>query len=205
MKNFVKVQKMLERYKMNIYRTLYKCILTIPKLCNRVIIAPWKRRMLKKCGKNVYFGKHVTVNGWENVCVGNNCVLGPNLNILTTRAKVKIGNNVVFGPNVSIITGNHRIDVIGKFISEISDDDKRPEDDMDIVFEGDNWIGTNAIILKGATIREGTVIAAGAVVTGDTEPYSIYGGVPAKKIKTRFKNEELLEHKRLIKIKYEEE
>lgn len=35
------------------------------------------------------------------------------------------------------------------------------------------------------TIGRGAIIAAGAVVTSDVEPYSIYGGVPAKKIKNR--------------------
>jgi len=47
------------------------------------------------------------------------------------------------------------------------------------------WIGVNATILKGVTIGEGAVVAAGAVVTKDVEPYTIVGGVPAKKIGER--------------------
>ncbi|WP_224766951.1 CatB-related O-acetyltransferase [Janibacter melonis] len=50
----------------------------------------------------------------------------------------------------------------------------------------DVWIGTNAIILSGVSIGVGSVIAAGAVVTKDVQPYTVVGGVPARKIKMRF-------------------
>ena len=76
----------------------------------------------------------------------------------------------------------------------ITDTEKRPEDDQDVIFEGDNWIGANATILRGVTIGHGAVIAAGAIVTKDVPPFSIAGGVPAKVIKMRFTEEELNEH-----------
>jgi len=58
-----------------------------------------------------------------------------------------------------------------------------------IVVEDDVWIGANTLILSGVRISRGTVIAAGSVVTKDTEPYSIVGGVPAKHIKYRFSDD----------------
>ena len=61
-------------------------------------------------------------------------------------------------------------------------------DDMDVVIKDDCWIGGNSTILKGVTIETGCVIAAGAVVTKSTEPYGIYGGVPAKRLSDRFSN-----------------
>jgi len=48
----------------------------------------------------------------------------------------------------------------------------------------DAWIGAGAIILPNVKIDTSSIIAAGSVVTQDVEQYSIYGGVPAKKIKT---------------------
>jgi acetyltransferase-like isoleucine patch superfamily enzyme len=55
----------------------------------------------------------------------------------------------------------------------------------------DVWIGNNAIIKYGIKIGDGAIIASGAVVTKDVEPYSIVGGVPAKLIKYRFSNEQI--------------
>ena len=52
------------------------------------------------------------------------------------------------------------------------------------------WCGYGAIVMSGVNIAEGTIIAAGSVVTHDTEAYSIYAGVPAKKIRDRFNSEE---------------
>ena len=62
----------------------------------------------------------------------------------------------------------------------------------------DVWIGANVIVLDGIQIGNGAVIAAGAIVTRNVEPYEIVGGVPAKTIKKRFDDEtinKLLESK----------
>jgi serine acetyltransferase len=67
----------------------------------------------------------------------------------------------------------------------------------DIVIGDDVWIGTNAIICSGVKIGQGVIVAAGAVITKDVEPYAIAGGNPAKVIKYRF-DEELRE--KLVKV-----
>ncbi|RYE27961.1 MAG: hypothetical protein EOP42_18185, partial [Sphingobacteriaceae bacterium] len=55
----------------------------------------------------------------------------------------------------------------------------------------DVWIGYNAYIRAGVTIGNGCIIGAGAVVTKDVAPYTIVGGIPAKKIKDRFEAEKI--------------
>jgi acetyltransferase-like isoleucine patch superfamily enzyme len=55
-----------------------------------------------------------------------------------------------------------------------------------ITIEDDVWIGANAIICSGIKVGRGAVIAAGAVVTKNVEPYAIVGGNPAKVIRYRF-------------------
>ena len=52
-----------------------------------------------------------------------------------------------------------------------------------IVIKKNAWIGTGAIVLLGVTIGEGSVVAAGSVVTNDVPPHSIVDGVPAKFVK----------------------
>lgn len=63
----------------------------------------------------------------------------------------------------------------------------------------DVWIGSHTLIMDGVKIGDGAVVAAGAVVTKDVEPYSIVGGVPAKHIKYRFPEEQ---RKALLEMKW---
>jgi acetyltransferase-like isoleucine patch superfamily enzyme len=105
---------------------------------------------------------------------------------------------VIFGPRPTIITGDHRVDVIGKFIMDVSDNEKLPNNDLPVVIEDDVWCGANVTILKGVTIGHGSIVAAGAVVTKSFPPYSIIGGVPAKLIKMRFTREKAVENDKLL-------
>ena len=97
------------------------------------------------------------------------------------------------------ITGNHRIDLVGEYMINVTNEMKLPENDQDIIIEDDVWIGARAIILKGVKIGEGSIIAAGAVVTKNIPPYSIYYGI--NKIKKRFTEEQIKLHKEILKNK----
>lgn len=100
----------------------------------------------------------------------------------TKRGQSKIGDHVMFGPNCTVVTGDHRMDVVGKYMSTVTVAEKAPENDLPVKFEGDNWIGASAIVLKGVTVGIGAVIAAGAVVIHDVPPYSIVGGFLPKSL-----------------------
>jgi virginiamycin A acetyltransferase len=54
-----------------------------------------------------------------------------------------------------------------------------------VVVEDDVWIGANSVVLDGARIGKGAVIAAGSLVNGTVPPYEIWGGTPARFIKAR--------------------
>ena len=60
------------------------------------------------------------------------------------------------------------------------------DETLEVKIGNDVWIGARAIVLDGVTIGDGAIVAAGAVVTRDVEPYSVVGGVPARVIKKRF-------------------
>ena len=181
-----------------ICRVLYKLPIKLGNLTYRIFREPIIRRSFAECGKGVRIHRHCSFVGIENVRVGDYVFLGENTRILSTRASAIIGSHVMFGPNVTIVTGDHRTDVIGKYMTDLKDSDKRPEDDEEVVIEDDVWIGNGAIILKSVKIGRGAVIAAGAVVTKDVEPYSIVGGVPAKAIGTRFDEEQIREHEKML-------
>ena len=134
--------------------------------------------------------------------VGDEVSINENCSFLNTRANVVIGNHVMFGPGVTVVTGNHRTDIVGRYMSSIGEDEKHAEDDQDVRFEGDNWIGTRAIILKGVTVGVGAIVSAGAVVTNDFPAYSIVAGIPAKVIKMRFSDEEISEHEKKLGVLY---
>lgn len=178
---------------------IYKFCNYVYRGLNKILIIPGKKASFGSCGSNVKISYGLDVRGNENIYIGDNCQIGPNCLFWTTRAKLIIEDAVLMGPGITIITGDHRTDFIGKHIIDVSDEEKRLEHDKDVVIKQGTWIASNATILKGVTIGEGAVIAAGAVVVTDVEPYSIYGGVPAKKISNRFSEDNLKLH--LSKLK----
>lgn len=161
-------------------------------------VEPMIRRSLRQCGEQVRIPRGCRFSGVENISVGNHVFFGVNTQVLTTQAQLILGNHIMFGPGVTVITGNHRTDVIGKYMCDLTDKDKRPENDADIIIEDDVWVGANATILKGVTIGRGSVVAAGAVVTKSFPPYSIIGGVPATLLKSRFTPEEIEIHEKQL-------
>lgn len=109
--------------------------------------------------------------------MGHDVYLGPGTTLLTTRAKIQIGDYVMSGPNLTVITGDHRTDILDRPMMELTDEDKLPDNDQDVVIGSDVWMGSGVTILKGVHISDHCVIAAGAVVTKDVEPeYSIFWG-----------------------------
>lgn len=69
----------------------------------------------------------------------------------------------------------------------------------DIVVGNDVWIGYEAVILSGVRIGDGAIVGTRAVVTKDVPPYTIVGGVPARKIRERFAPETV---ERLLRLKW---
>ncbi len=92
---------------------------------------------------------------------------------------ITIGDYVLIGSNVTISAGRHPIAGAQPPIFA------RPSIPEAIHIEDDVWIGANAVIMPGITLAKGTVVAASAVVTRSTAPYSVVAGIPAKPIKSR--------------------
>lgn len=131
---------------------------------------------------------------YESIHVGNHVNLGAGATLLATRSEIKIGNHVMFGPGVTIRGGNHRFDVIGRYIDSIRDDEKRTVDDPGVVIEDDVWIGGNATILGGVTVGRGSVVGASSVVTRSVAAYKVVGGNPAKVLQDRYTPDQIAAH-----------
>lgn len=184
---------------------LLQRISLVPSYLWDVFWTPIWKRCMKHCGRNVYLRPMSSdIKGLGNLSIGDGTSIPKGSTIYCTLAPLTIGKKVIFGPHPTIITGDHRIDIVGKYIIDVTDDDKFENGinnyDAPVVIEDDVWCGANVTILKGVTIGRGSVVAAGAVVTKSFPPYSIIGGVPAKLIKMRFTPEEIEEHERLLGI-----
>lgn len=182
----------------NLYLGGVKLSLSFSYIWDRIWAPIWKKCM-KHCGKNVYLRPISSdIKGLNNLSIDDYTLIPKGSTFYCTRAELRIGKKVIFGPKPTIVTGDHRIDFIGRYIIDVSDDEKLPVQDAPVVIEDDVWCGANVTILKGVTIGRGSVVAAGAVVTRSFPPYSIIGGVPAKLIKMRFSPEEIVQHEALL-------
>ncbi|MDC6158983.1 acyltransferase [Bacillus albus] len=160
-------------YKYTLNKVSFKLDSKLVKSLKRILL----KKIFYKIGENINVRNNITFHSGKNITIGDNSGIGDRC-FLQDIDEIIIGNNVLMGPEVLIYTANHRHKK-DKLIIEQGIDTKK------IVIEDDVWIGTRSIILPGVTIGKGAVIAANAVVTKDIEPYAIAGGVPAKKIGER--------------------
>lgn len=157
------------------------------------IFLSYYNRIGRKCYINVLkMGKYSYI--------GNNCKIN----------KTIVGNYTSIGSNLNIIYGNHptskyvsthpffystfqtfdrKKKVINSF-EEYSYVDK--EKNYFVSIGNDVWIGDNVSILNGVKIGDGAIIAAGSFVNKDVPSYAIVGGVPAKILKYRFNEEQIM-------------
>ena len=110
------------------------------------------------CGKNSYIGNLSTIQS------GDGCT-------------VKIGDNCSISHNVRMYTTTNESN------QDLNTDSVKLKRNGDIVINDGVWIGSNVFINPGVIIGENAIVGSNSVVTKNIEPYSIYGGVPAKLIK----------------------
>jgi virginiamycin A acetyltransferase len=114
------------------------------------------------------------------------------LNVYTfgnLQCKLIIGRNVSIAPGVIfLLAGNHSYNNISQYPFKEHLLGSKPLNTTkgSIKIEDDVWIGYGALILSGIKIGQGSIIAAGSIVTKDVPAYAIVGGNPAKVIKFRF-------------------
>lgn len=146
--------------------------------------------------RKIRIGRKTMILGTLNVFpsggqieIGEFCFVGEHSQIWSEHS-VTIGNNVLISHNVNIIdTNSHELNAeertasTRRFLSEGHSMQKGNVDTAPIIIKNGAWINLNAIVLKGVTIGEGAIVAAGAVVTKDVPAFSLVAGNPAKVMK----------------------
>lgn len=126
-----------------------------------------------KIGKNVTIKPGVNVKYPWKLVVGNNCWIGENAWI-DNLDNVKIEDNVCISQGAFLLCGNHNY--------------KKEAFDLmigTITIESGAWIGAKSIICPGVHVASHAILSVGSLANSNLEPYCIYKGNPAKKIKDR--------------------
>lgn len=120
------------------------------------------------------------VGGVGDIVIGADCYLNAHC-VLYSGNGIRIGNDVLLAPGTIIAPANHAMDRRDVPIRLQGFMPSRGG----VIIDDDVWVGANSVLIDGAHIGQGAVIAAGSVVTGIVPAYEIWGGVPARKLKDR--------------------
>lgn len=99
--------------------------------------------------------------------------------VLSGAGGLTVGANSIIGPHAVLAASNHRFERLDVPINV------QGRSAFGIVIEEDVWIGPHAVVADGVRIGRGGVIAPGAIVTSDVEPYAVVGDMPAQVIGSR--------------------
>lgn len=142
-----------------------------------------------KRGNRIVLGKHTQiydhvvvrcVGGGGDIIIGEHCYINPGC-VLYSGNGIRFGNYVLLAPGVKVVPSNHAFDSRKTVIRHQG----FMKSKGGVVIEDDVWVGANAVLLDGAHVGRGAIVAAGAVVSGHVPAFEIWGGVPARKLRDR--------------------
>lgn len=137
----------------------------------------WRNFILRCFGANLHPTARIygSARIWypPHLYMGSHAVMGPRVDCYC-QGIVRIGEKSIISQGVTLCSGTHDItDLHFQLIT-------RP-----IVIESRAWVAASAFVGPGVTVGEGAVLGACAVLFKDAEPWGVYVGNPAKRIKTR--------------------
>lgn len=134
---------------------------------------------INRAGITIFSKFKITALFNSQINIGDNISFnGTSISCRTT--KIDIGDNTIIAPNVIIVDSDfHSLSPNQARENNLDYESDKP------VFIGKNvWIGMNVIVLKGVSIGDNTVIAAGSIVTKSLPSNIIAAGNPAEKIRS---------------------
>lgn len=118
-------------------------------------------------------GNRITIKDGANI--GQWCYLWAGDNSGT----IEIGENALLSPGVFVTASNYDFDAGDGPVMDL------PKKEANVRIGGNTWLGAKVVVLPGVSIGDGTVVAAGAVVTTDLPAGVLAAGVPARVIRSR--------------------
>jgi len=134
------------------------------------------KRLAKKLGNNVFFGRSVEVIGWHNLIIGSNVSIHKGC-YLIANGGLHIGDNVSIAHYCSLLTTQH------SYLDDASSIRSNEIVTLPLTICDDVWIGCGSRIMGGVIIHNRSIVGAGSVVTRDVPDHCVVVGVPARKIK----------------------
>lgn len=135
------------------------------------------RQMLDHCGVDVSIEKGAWFGSGKGIRVGDRSVIGLDALVI---GPLHIGEDVMMGPRCCILGINH-----ATLSVEMPMNKQGYAEEAPVIIENDVWIGAGSTLLPGRVIGQGSIVAAGAVVTKNVEPYTVVGGNPARVVGRR--------------------
>lgn len=135
-------------------------------------------------GPHVRLSTNTILNG--EITIGHGTNLEPACELI---GDIEVGNYCAVARNTIFQETNHKTDkpsIQRRLYERVLDSELPYTTHGPITVGSDVWFGARSIVLSGVTIGHGAVVAAGAVVTNDVEPYAIVAGTPAERIGWRF-------------------
>ena len=179
-----------------------------------------KKFKFRSIGKHVLIKKNVGLYFIENISIGNNVRIDDNVIIVASKKEnpVKIGNYVHIASNC-YLAGSAGIEMsdfstLATGVQIFSASDDYSGKNLTNPMAGNPYvggksgkvtlcrhviIGAGSIVLPDVTIKQGSSVGALSLVNKDLNPWGVYSGIPAKKIKSRYKDVLKLEKKFLKK------
>jgi galactoside O-acetyltransferase len=176
----------------------------------------------KSLGHDVLIHERVTLVGIENISIGSHVRIDPEVILLATGpltigCYTHISAGVFIAAKGGFEMKNFANIAHGARIYTTNDDYSGEHlmgptvpaellglNSAAVLMEEHSNLGASAIVLPGVTLAEGSVLGALSLLSTSTEPWTIYGGVPAKPIKERRrdvirKGQDLLESSKFMK------
>jgi len=129
-----------------------------------------------KIGADCRIMRDIYIGNGNNVEIGHHCRINEKVRL----NNVRIGNHVMIARESIFLGKMHEFGDISVPMEQQGSKETSP-----IVIEDDVWIGLRVLVMPGLIIRKGSIIAAGAVLTKETQTNGVYAGVPANKIRKR--------------------